>query len=69
MFERRATSIIGAQPFTRSVAALSSAVPQPTEIRMPFALELALDPSTLAILFTVAFTAGFIDAIAVAAGC
>lgn len=31
---------------------------------MPFALELALDPSTLAILFSVAFTAGFIDAIA-----
>ena len=31
---------------------------------MPFALELALDPSTLAILFAVAFTAGFIDAIA-----
>ncbi|OCX92088.1 MAG: hypothetical protein BFD77_15950 [Pseudomonas sp. CO183] len=31
---------------------------------MPFALELALDPSTLVILFAVAFTAGFIDAIA-----
>jgi hypothetical protein len=31
---------------------------------MPFALELALDPSTLVILCAVAFTAGFIDAIA-----
>ncbi|WP_313026422.1 TSUP family transporter [Pseudomonas lopnurensis] len=31
---------------------------------MPFALELALEPSTLAILIMVAFTAGFIDAIA-----
>ena len=31
---------------------------------MPFALELAIDPSTLAILALVAFTAGFIDAIA-----
>ncbi len=31
---------------------------------MPFALELALDPATLVILFAVAFTAGFIDAIA-----
>lgn len=31
---------------------------------MPFALELAIDPSTLAILVLVAFIAGFIDAIA-----
>lgn len=31
---------------------------------MPFALELALDPATLVILVAVAFTAGFIDAIA-----
>ncbi|VXD00230.1 conserved membrane hypothetical protein [Pseudomonas sp. 8Z] len=31
---------------------------------MPFALELAIDPSTLAILALVAFIAGFIDAIA-----
>lgn len=31
---------------------------------MPFALELAIDPGTLAILALVAFIAGFIDAIA-----